>query len=309
MARAVTTRNQNDRSYLASVNVDPGLPSLNQVCAKLLRSFGDKSSFGELLVVILDALAVVGALGLRPRGALLFADGNGSLITVACRGIDTAALLKGFGNAPSISAAGIFLYQGLVILPLQDGEAHLGMVALGLDSGEQLDPSALALLGGLAPILSLVVCRRILESVVDFRDFEIQFAQTETLHQLAIAEQLRDLDTGLHVLRVAHYCKAIAEAAGLDDKTVSLILQAAPMHDVGKICIPDAILLSPRRLTEAEFNQVKRHTLFGEQILNGQGEVISAARIIAGSHHERWDGTGVDGCLNPRKDGAIAWAR
>jgi hypothetical protein len=166
------------------------------------------------------------------------------------------------------------------------------VVALGLDSGKRLDPSALALLGGLAPILSLVVCRRILESVVDFRDFEIQFAQTETLHQLAIAEQLRDLDTGLHVLRVAHYCKAIAEAAGLDDKTVSLILQAAPMHDVGKICIPDAILLSPRRLTEAEFNQVKRHTLFGEQILNGQGEVISAARIIAGSHHERWDGTG-----------------
>jgi PAS domain S-box-containing protein len=121
----------------------------------------------------------------------------------------------------------------------------------------------------------------------------VEEAQFETLARLAAAAEYRDDDTGEHTRRVGDLAGRLAEALGLDAELVRLIRLAAPLHDVGKIGIPDAILLKPGRLTEEEFDHMKRHTTIGAQMLAGGASAqIALAEQIAGTHHERWDGTG-----------------
>ena len=121
----------------------------------------------------------------------------------------------------------------------------------------------------------------------------IEEAQFETLARLAAAAEYRDDDTGAHTRRVGELAGRLAEALGLPAELVRLIRLAAPLHDVGKIGIPDAILLKPGRLTDEEFEQMKRHTTIGAQMLSGGVSAqIALAEQIAGAHHERWDGTG-----------------
>ncbi|HEX5922867.1 MAG TPA: HD domain-containing phosphohydrolase [Baekduia sp.] len=121
----------------------------------------------------------------------------------------------------------------------------------------------------------------------------IEDAQFETLARLAAAAEYRDDDTGAHTRRVGELAGRLAEALGLPAERVRLIRLAAPLHDVGKIGIPDAILLKPGRLTEEEFDHMKRHTTIGAQMLaGGVSAQIALAEQIARTHHERWDGTG-----------------
>jgi PAS domain S-box-containing protein len=121
----------------------------------------------------------------------------------------------------------------------------------------------------------------------------LEEAQFETLARLAAAAEYRDDDTGQHTRRVGDLAGRLAEALDLPGDLPRLIRLAAPLHDVGKIGIPDAILLKPGRLTEEEFEQMKRHTTIGAQMLSGGDSVqLALAREIAGTHHERWDGTG-----------------
>jgi PAS domain S-box-containing protein/putative nucleotidyltransferase with HDIG domain len=121
----------------------------------------------------------------------------------------------------------------------------------------------------------------------------IQQAQFETLSRLAGAAEYRDDKTGEHTRRVGALAGALAEARGLEAGLVRLIRLAAPLHDVGKIGIPDAILLKPGKLTAAEFALMQQHTSIGAQMLSGGvfPEVVIAEQIAA-NHHERWDGTG-----------------
>jgi putative two-component system response regulator len=121
----------------------------------------------------------------------------------------------------------------------------------------------------------------------------LEEAQFETLARLAAAAEYRDDDTGEHTRRVGDLAGRLAEALGLPAELVQLIRRAAPLHDVGKIGIPDAILLKPGRLTEEEFDHMKRHTTIGARMLSGGASTqIALAEQIAGTHHERWDGTG-----------------
>ena len=120
----------------------------------------------------------------------------------------------------------------------------------------------------------------------------------ETEREIAVrlgkAAEFRDIETGQHILRVSYYSKRLAELIGLSKEDIELIFFASPLHDVGKVGIPDAILLKPGRLTKEEFEIVKKHTLIGEKILDGADRypILRAGRIIAGQHHEKWDGTG-----------------
>jgi putative two-component system response regulator len=134
---------------------------------------------------------------------------------------------------------------------------------------------------------------RELEAKVLARTRELEDTAWEVLERLARAAELRDDDTGTHTRRVGELSARVAAAMGLPSAQVEMIRRTAPLHDVGKIGIPDGVLLKPGRLSEGERALMQRHTLIGAQILSsGRSEMVRMAESIALSHHERWDGAG-----------------
>ena len=137
---------------------------------------------------------------------------------------------------------------------------------------------------------------QVLEAKVRERTRELVEAQIEIIERLAIAAEFRDDNTGQHTQRVGQMSALLARQLGLPDAQVSLIARAAPLHDVGKIGVPDTILLKIGKLTPAEFALVKQHTVIGARILSGgKFPLLRLAEDIAYSHHERWDGDGYAG--------------
>jgi putative two-component system response regulator len=137
---------------------------------------------------------------------------------------------------------------------------------------------------------------QILEAKVRDRTRELEAAQIEIIERLARAAEFRDDNTGQHTERVGQMAALLAKGIGLPDPQVSLIRRAAPLHDVGKIGIPDAILLKLGKLTAEEFLIVKTHTTIGARILSGSRfTILRLAEEIAFNHHERWDGDGYAG--------------
>ena len=125
------------------------------------------------------------------------------------------------------------------------------------------------------------------------RTLQLEEARIEMLGRLAIAAEYRDDDTGRHTLRVGDLSARLAATLGLPATEVRLIKRAATLHDVGKIGIPDALLLKPARLTDEEMEIMRTHTAIGARILGGSAApLLQLAEVIALSHHERWDGTG-----------------
>lgn len=124
--------------------------------------------------------------------------------------------------------------------------------------------------------------------------------EQETIICLAKAAEYRDPETGAHILRMARYARLIGRHLGLDEAALELLLAAAPMHDVGKVGIPDHILLKPGKLTPEEFTVMKTHTTLGRdairqaesQLGEDSSSFLSCAREIAYGHHEWWDGSG-----------------
>lgn len=117
--------------------------------------------------------------------------------------------------------------------------------------------------------------------------------EEEVIWRLARAIEYRDGDTGGHVSRVALISRLIAEGIGLPPETCRIIYLAAPLHDIGKIGIADAILGKPGKLTPEEFDVMRGHVTIGAKILaDGTSDLVRVAEQIARSHHERWDGTG-----------------
>jgi putative two-component system response regulator len=132
-----------------------------------------------------------------------------------------------------------------------------------------------------------------LERRVEEQTLAIRRAHEETIHRLVTAAACRDEETGAHIRRTGLFSEALALAAGWSNAEAEQLRMAAPMHDVGKIGIPDAILQKPGRLTREEYDQMKQHTLIGARMLAGSASpVLQLAEKIALSHHERWDGTG-----------------
>lgn len=135
-----------------------------------------------------------------------------------------------------------------------------------------------------------------LDAQVQERTEELEEARTETLERLAIAAEYRDDQTGQHARRVGYLAAAIASAYGLSEHEVELIARGAPLHDLGKIGVPDWILLKPSGLTDHERAVMQTHTRIGAEILaQSRSEVLQAAERIALTHHERWDGRGYAG--------------
>jgi putative two-component system response regulator len=137
---------------------------------------------------------------------------------------------------------------------------------------------------------------QMLEAKVRERTRELEAAQIEIIERLARAAEFRDDNTGQHTERVGQMAALLARQMGLPDTQIALIRRAAPLHDVGKIGIPDSILLKLGKLTADEFAMVKTHTTIGARILSGSRfALLRLAEEIAFSHHERWDGDGYEG--------------
>ena len=141
--------------------------------------------------------------------------------------------------------------------------------------------------------LQLAAQNRMLDERVRARTKDLEEARIEILDRLALAAEFRDDDTGQHTLRVGITSARIAECLDQAPSQVELIRRAAPLHDVGKIGIPDAILLKPGKLTPSEWRIMQTHATVGTRILRGsEAPVLQLAEQIALCHHERWDGTG-----------------
>src|SRR5262245_54555407 len=135
--------------------------------------------------------------------------------------------------------------------------------------------------------------RRLLEHMVEEATHEVRSREKETLLRLARAGEFRDEETGYHLIRMARYSRLIADAVGLEREEGESIELAAPLHDIGKIGIPDQILLKPAKLDEAEWQVMRRHPLIGHEILKGSAsKYVRMGALIALGHHEKYDGSG-----------------
>jgi putative two-component system response regulator len=186
--------------------------------------------------------------------------------------------------------------------------------------GKPIDPSELAprvrnMLAIKQYQDELLLRSQSLEEMVRLRTVELEASRRDVIFCLARAAEFRDDDTGQHVIRVGRYAAIVAEGMGFSPDAVAMLQQAAQLHDVGKIGIPDAILLKPGKLTPEEFDLMQKHALFGKRIVDrapeehqslirrhaelgssilnvSQAPVMQMAARIALTHHEWWDGTG-----------------
>ena len=134
--------------------------------------------------------------------------------------------------------------------------------------------------------------RNTLDEMVDAQRKTYE-AYMDTIRRLAIAAEYRDEGTAAHIMRMSHYTAVIAKGLKFSPGEVEIILQASPMHDVGKIGIPDGILLKKGKLNKEEWDVMRDHTNIGSRILSGSSsEFLKAGEVIAMSHHEKWDGSG-----------------
>jgi len=128
---------------------------------------------------------------------------------------------------------------------------------------------------------------------VEAARLKTEAAHMDTIHRLTLAGEYKDRDTANHVERIGRFSEVVARRMQLPERTVATIRHAAPMHDVGKMGIPDRILLKPGKLDAEEWAIMRSHTVIGAQILeNATSEVIRMGERVALSHHERWDGKG-----------------
>jgi len=135
--------------------------------------------------------------------------------------------------------------------------------------------------------------KEIVEAQVRERTQQLADTQLEFIRQLGRAGEYRDNETGMHVVRMSKGCQSLALAAGYSKEFAELILLASPMHDVGKIGIPDRVLLKPGKLDADEWEIMKTHVDIGTEILSSDSaEIMKLARTIASTHHEKWNGSG-----------------
>lgn len=141
--------------------------------------------------------------------------------------------------------------------------------------------------------LALYDQARHLEKLVGERTQELNNTRLEIIRRLGRAAEFKDNETGMHVIRMSWFSKFLAEQIGKDESWCELLYNAAPMHDIGKIGIPDRILLKPGKLDNNEWKTMQKHTEYGAEIIGEHpSPLLQLAKEVAVTHHEKWDGTG-----------------
>jgi putative two-component system response regulator len=141
--------------------------------------------------------------------------------------------------------------------------------------------------------LALYQQNRELDRLIALRTAELHQTRLQVIRRLGRAAEFKDNETGNHVIRMSHYSRLIGRAYGLAEPDLDLLFNAAPMHDIGKIGIPDGILLKPGKLDADEWRIMQKHPRMGAAILGEHdNELLAYARLVAQTHHECWDGSG-----------------
>lgn len=141
--------------------------------------------------------------------------------------------------------------------------------------------------------LALYDQTRTLEHRVAERTADLENTRRQIILRLSRAAEFKDNETSDHVIRMSYYARLIAQAGGLDEKFVYLLYNAAPLHDIGKLGIPDSILLKPGKLEPMEWEIMCKHPAIGAEIIgHHQDDLLQLARVVALAHHEKWDGSG-----------------
>ncbi len=300
---------ESDRAPIVVGFVGAALAALAGV-AVVVKAAGPDRPLAAALIAV--AAVIVGfSLAIR-QGPLAVR----TLATVGAILVITAFARTAFHDAPTV--VWLFAYVipavGLVRGPAQGAlagllsEPALHWIETGLPV-DVLDPQApfgfliLIALGAVpAHLLSVAVTRRraldvqleratiLLRETESAREAERQ-AQEQAVFMLARAAEARDGTTGLHIQSVRRLAGELAAAAGVDPASSDEIAWSAMLHDVGKLRVPDRVLLKPDKLTDDEWDLIKRHPAWGEELLSGT-ERFGLARVIARSHHENWDGSG-----------------
>ncbi len=216
-------------------------------------------------------------------------------------------IMDGFETLSCLKADGVYSQIPVIVVTANSEEKHRALRAGASDFlAKPIDVEELKLRTlNYAKIKeyqdNLSDVNRLLEDKVQQRTAELQKAlefakktEYEISARLGKASEYRDMETGMHIKRMSHYSAKLAELIGLPSEEVELVLYASPLHDIGKVAIPDQILLKPGRFTPEEFEIMKLHATLGGKMLETDGNypVIEAGRIIALQHHEKIDGTG-----------------
>ncbi|MFD2111721.1 bacteriohemerythrin [Thiorhodococcus fuscus] len=269
----------------------------------------------HFLVETLDLLNAIDWLDIEPRGLLFLFNRHDELVLVAEHGmsINQGMICTKARQGSCLCGQALLKRQTLFLaevsestqhcimgplkvggysLPLTEGERIYGALCIIMPQGHTPQPGEQDFMNELADAFSGLIRRRMIEEKLRINQIEIQMVRNEVIRRLGVAAEFRDTETGLHVTRMSQYARAIARTLHCDETLCELIELAAPMHDVGKIGIDDSILRKPGKLTAEEFATMKRHTLIGARILEGNDPLIELAREIALTHHEKWDGSG-----------------
>ncbi|MBF0152332.1 MAG: response regulator [Magnetococcales bacterium] len=183
--------------------------------------------------------------------------------------------------------------HGHYSVPIQFHQRLLGVLNLFLPDGHPFSHEEEGILHSIAQTLATIIERRKMEETLDSTHKALRETRLEIIHRLGMAAEFRDSETGLHIIRMSRYSALLAKAAGVNNDKCDTLLNAAPMHDVGKIGITDAILLKEGRLSGEEYAIMKTHTTIGAHMLFGHDEEpLKTAHVIALTHHEKWDGSG-----------------
>lgn len=209
--------------------------------------------------------------------------------------------LDGYQVMAQLKALGDPLSPPVIVLTAQHGHDHLirALAAGARDFvGKPFDRNELLmrvrnLLEAQLAHRFLHEQRGVLESLVRERTRELQETRLQVIRRLGRAAEYRDNETGFHIIRMSQVSSRLAAALGWADEACELLLNASPMHDIGKIGVPDNVLLKPGKLDADEWEIMKSHAVIGADLLAGDdSDLLRLAREIALAHHEKWDGTG-----------------
>ena len=291
---------------------DQEILAVSRMIFELTKVGSVDSDLDRLQGRLFDLLSSLQGIEVLPKSAILLYNPHGRLIQVAQFGFPAAFgyqtqladlalpsdqqtiafVTTPIQHCPPLSIAGADDAAPCFVLPLSDEGKPIGRLLLFIAPGWQPDAVEIEFMTDLSQAISLLVSRCMVNETLRVREVELEDARTDAIRRLGAASEYRDNETGMHVMRMTHYSYAIAKALGLPEDMREMLSICAPMHDVGKIGISDAILLKPDSLTSEEYEVMKTHTEIGRRLLVGEDSLISAARDIAACHHERWDGKG-----------------
>jgi hemerythrin-like metal-binding protein len=276
-----------------------GFAEISGFVLELTAMGGTDNDLDNLLARLFGVLQKLPSFRMQPRGVIRMYNPRGALVTIAQHGFQPAWLDPStdilLGKIPQgTTAVSVPLESSyrVLVLPLSSDQRQLGQTVIFTEPDWVPLDAEIEFMTDLARAVSGLVSRCLMNETLKVRELELEEARTQAIRRLGTAAEYRDHETGMHVMRMTNIAVAVAKALDLPEDQRELLYIAAPMHDVGKIGIGDGILLKPGKLTGDEFETMKTHTEIGVRLLQGSDSLIRAARDIASSHHENWDGSG-----------------